>query len=96
MQQALDLWDGGIRATGGTIVPERSHWYLIDLKWQQENWSQTGTRWERSGAVPEASRFSENLAGIDKGRASSTETRLGVDDYNDSFRTDAAARHSLE
>jgi hypothetical protein len=38
MQQALDLWEGGIRATGGANVPEKSHWYLIDLKWQQGNW----------------------------------------------------------
>jgi hypothetical protein len=29
MQQALDLWEGGIRATSGAIVPEKSHWYLI-------------------------------------------------------------------
>jgi hypothetical protein len=38
MKQALDLWEGGIRATGGAIVPEKSHWYLIDFKWQQGNW----------------------------------------------------------
>jgi hypothetical protein len=38
MQQALDLWEGGIRATGGAIVPEKSHWYLIDFKWSQGNW----------------------------------------------------------
>jgi hypothetical protein len=38
MQQALDLWEGHIRATGGAIVPEKSHWYLIDFKWQQGNW----------------------------------------------------------
>jgi hypothetical protein len=35
MQQALDLWEGGIRATGGAIVPEKSHWDLIDFKWQR-------------------------------------------------------------
>jgi hypothetical protein len=38
MHQALDLWEGRIRATGGAIVPEKSHWYLIDFKWQQGNW----------------------------------------------------------
>ncbi len=32
MQQALDLSEGGIRATGSAIVPEKSHWYLIALK----------------------------------------------------------------
>jgi hypothetical protein len=34
MQQALDLWEGGIRATGGAIVPE--NWYLIDFKRRQQ------------------------------------------------------------
>jgi hypothetical protein len=38
MQQALDLWEGGIRAIGGAIVPEKSYWDLIDFKWQQGNW----------------------------------------------------------
>ena len=32
MQQALDLSEGGIRATGSAIVPEKSHWYLIAIK----------------------------------------------------------------
>jgi hypothetical protein len=36
MQQALDLQEGGIRATGGAIVPEKSHWYLIDLSGSKE------------------------------------------------------------
>jgi hypothetical protein len=35
---ALDLWEGGIRATGGAIVPEKSHWYLINFIWRQGNW----------------------------------------------------------
>ena len=39
MQQSLDLWEGGLRATGGAIVPEKSHWYLIDFKWEQGRWS---------------------------------------------------------
>ena len=38
MQRSLDHWEGGIRATGGAIVPEKSHWYLIDFKWDQGNW----------------------------------------------------------
>jgi hypothetical protein len=32
MQEVLDTWDGGIRATGGALVPRKSHWYLIEFK----------------------------------------------------------------
>jgi hypothetical protein len=37
-QEALTAWEGGIRATGGAIVPEKSHWYLIDFVWKNGNW----------------------------------------------------------
>lgn len=39
MQRALDAWEGGIRATGGAIVPTKSFWYLVDFKWQRGEWS---------------------------------------------------------
>ena len=38
MQNALNGWEGGIRATGGAIVPEKTHWYLIDFVWTQGTW----------------------------------------------------------
>ena len=38
MQGALDAWEGGIRATGGAIVPEKSFWYLVDFKWKHGKW----------------------------------------------------------
>ena len=38
MQQALTAWEGGLRATGGAIVPEKSHWYLIDFVWDKGLW----------------------------------------------------------
>ncbi len=34
MQQALDRWEGGLRASGGALVPKKSHWYLIDFIWR--------------------------------------------------------------
>ena len=37
-QEALDRWAGGLRATGGALVPQKSYWYLIDFHW-------TGTEW---------------------------------------------------
>jgi hypothetical protein len=33
MQAVVDLWEGGIRATGGALEPSKSYWYLIDFKW---------------------------------------------------------------
>jgi hypothetical protein len=31
MQGAVDHWEGGLRATGGVLVPSKSHWYLVDF-----------------------------------------------------------------
>jgi hypothetical protein len=35
MQRMLDHWEGGLRATGGALVPSKSYWYGIDFKWNQ-------------------------------------------------------------
>jgi hypothetical protein len=37
MQSSLTAWEGGIRATGGAIVPEKSHWYLVEFGWKDGN-----------------------------------------------------------
>jgi hypothetical protein len=29
MQVAMDTWEGGLRATGGALEPEKLFWYLI-------------------------------------------------------------------
>jgi hypothetical protein len=34
IQQSLNAWEGGIRATGGAIEPKKSHWYLVDFAWK--------------------------------------------------------------
>jgi Reverse transcriptase (RNA-dependent DNA polymerase) len=38
MQESIDAWEAGIRATGGAIVPEKSHWYLVTYRWQNGRW----------------------------------------------------------
>jgi len=38
MQAALTLWEQGLRATGGALVPEKSFWYLIDFRWWGSTW----------------------------------------------------------
>ena len=40
MQLAIDLWEGGIKATGGAIVPSKSWIFPIDFKFDaQGKWS---------------------------------------------------------
>jgi hypothetical protein len=43
IQHAVDAWEAGIRATGGAIVPDKSHWYLIAYKWEGGSWRYTRT-----------------------------------------------------
>ena len=38
LQQAVDTWEGGLRATCTAIVPEKTFWYLIDFKWISGSW----------------------------------------------------------
>jgi hypothetical protein len=38
MQTVIDRWEGGLRATGGAIVPKKSYWYLIDWIWEKQTW----------------------------------------------------------
>ena len=33
IQSAMDLWAGGVKATGGAIRPDKSFWWLIDFEW---------------------------------------------------------------
>jgi hypothetical protein len=38
MQTVIDRWEGGLRATGGAIVPKKSYWYQIDWIWECRKW----------------------------------------------------------
>ena len=33
IQSSVTYWEGFIRASGGAIVPEKLHWYLVDFEW---------------------------------------------------------------
>ena len=37
-QDALNLWEGLLRATGGALAPEKSYWYLIDVVHRNGQW----------------------------------------------------------
>ena len=36
MQASLDLWEGGLQATGGALVPDNSHWYFVLFRWNRQ------------------------------------------------------------
>jgi len=38
MQQSVDHWEGLLRATGGTLVPTKCFWYLIDFHRTNNTW----------------------------------------------------------
>ena len=44
LQHALDIWQVGIEATGGALVPEKSFWSEIQFEWDTEgNWTYEST-----------------------------------------------------
>jgi hypothetical protein len=38
MQAVVDTWEGGLRASGGALVPDKSYWYLIHFTFQNNRW----------------------------------------------------------
>jgi len=38
LQSSVDTWEGGLNATCGAIVPEKSFWFLIDFTWTAGRW----------------------------------------------------------
>ncbi len=43
LQSAVDNWEGGLKATGGAIVPEKTFWHLIDFSWSSGKWKYKST-----------------------------------------------------
>ena len=39
MQEVVHTWEGGLRASGGALVPAKSYWYLIHFKFHNNKWS---------------------------------------------------------
>ncbi len=44
LQQALDRWEGALKATCGAIVPEKTCWYLVDFTWDSGTWQYCSTQ----------------------------------------------------
>jgi len=39
MQNSLTMWHSLLWATGGKLVPDKCFWYMIDFKWQNQQWA---------------------------------------------------------
>ena len=76
MQTSVDSWEGGIRASGGALVPEKSFWYLVDFKWTAGKWKYRDT-WNHPPVLvirdPQGNRVLLRLL-----RSSEAEKTLGV------------------
>jgi hypothetical protein len=38
MQHVVDTWEGGLRASGGALVPSKSYWFLIHFVFERNRW----------------------------------------------------------
>ena len=38
MQEVVDTWEGGLRASGGALVPDKSYWYQIHFTFTNNKW----------------------------------------------------------
>jgi hypothetical protein len=43
-QEALNLWEGLLDATGGALAPEKSYWYLVEVIRSNGKWSYARAR----------------------------------------------------
>jgi hypothetical protein len=38
LQKAVDLWEVGLKCTGGALGPDKSYWYLVSFSWTGGKW----------------------------------------------------------
>lgn len=39
LQEAIDTWEFSLKATCGTLVPEKTVWWLVSFCWNGDSWS---------------------------------------------------------
>jgi hypothetical protein len=74
MQEALRVWEGCLRASGGAIEPAKTFWYGIDFAWDKGNWKYQ-EEWDRTLEVRNPGGTMEILEQVDVSEARRT---LGV------------------
>jgi hypothetical protein len=43
MQDAVNAWHGGLRASGGALKPDKCSWCLVSFFWERGQWSHAST-----------------------------------------------------
>jgi hypothetical protein len=38
MMELFTHWEGGVKATGGALRPDKSYWWLLDFRWTSSKW----------------------------------------------------------
>jgi hypothetical protein len=77
MQQLVNHWEGGLRATGGAIVAKKSYWYLIDFEWKGNKWRYQ-TKKKMLGELDIRSTDGQNRITLRQFEPSHAEEMLGV------------------
>jgi hypothetical protein len=79
MQQAVDWWDQEITATGGSLVPKKSYWGLLDHTWDPSLTKWTLKSIEQSpGKLQIRMMDSEELVGLKRVEPGEAVKMLGV------------------
>jgi hypothetical protein len=74
-QEALNLWEGGLRTTGGALVPDKSDWTFVDFEAVDGQWKYTDINEEEQLSVKNEFGIRENL---DQLHTSTGRLTLGV------------------
>jgi hypothetical protein len=81
IQLSMDTWEGGLRATGGAIVPEKGHWYLVIFKWTNRYWRYCYSK--ELPAVLSVQDISGNIKELSRLEPNGAKTTLGVNTASD-------------
>ena len=74
-QKSINLWEGGLRTTGGALVPSKSDWTLIDFEVKEGEWHYTPSIPNEKLSVKDSSGQRYNLKQLD---ATTGRLTLGV------------------
>ena len=77
MQAVVDTWEGGLRASGGALVPSKSYWYLIHFTFQKNKWSYSNIE-ETPGSLSIREVSGPNRVTLDRLEVSEARETLGV------------------
>jgi hypothetical protein len=74
MQEALDCWEGCLRASGGALEPAKTFWYGVDFEWDKGNWQYK----DQSGEVLQARGPNGNTEVLEEVSVSEARRTLGT------------------